>query len=78
MEKFNVICVLWMICYYFRCLLTHLHTGILLVHSGIFEFLPPSWDTRITLDLFIWNGAIGELSSCVINNILLDYLLTFT
>ena len=74
MEKYNVIYLLWMICH-FLCLLTHLHTGFLLVLSGFFEFTLPSWDTSITFDAFIWNGAVGELSSCVINNILLDHVL---
>ena len=73
MKKYNVICVLWMI--YFRCLLKLLHTGFLLVHSGVFEFTPPSWNISITLDTFMWNGAVGELSSCVINNIILDHVL---
>ena len=39
----------------------HLHSGFLLVHSGV--------DTSMTLDAAKWNGAGSELSSCVINNI---------
>ena len=38
----------------------HLHSGFLLVHSGV--------DTSMTLDAAKWNCAGGELSSCVINN----------
>ena len=33
------------------------------------------WDTSITLDASMWNGAVGELSSYVINNIPLDHVL---
>ena len=35
-------------------------------HNGV--------DTSMTLDAAKWNGAGGELSSCVINNILLDHV----
>ena len=44
-----------------------------MVHSGVFEFSPPSWDTSTTLDALMWNGAVGELSSCVINHNLMYY-----
>ena len=27
------------------------------------------WDTSMTSDAAMWNGAVGELSPCVINNI---------
>ena len=33
------------------------------------------WDTSMTLDESMWNGAFGELSSCIINNIPLDLVL---
>ena len=36
-------------------------------HTGV--------DTSMTLDAAMWNGAGGELSSCVINNIPLDHVL---
>ena len=32
-------------------------------------------DTSMTLDAAMWNGAVGELSPCVINNIPLDHVL---
>ena len=35
-------------------------------HNGV--------DTSMTLDASKWNGAGGELSSCVINNIPLDHV----
>ena len=61
----------------FICLLTHLHTGFLLVHSVCF-FIQPSvamrWDTSMTLVTSLWNGAVSEVSSCVINNVLLDHV----
>ena len=34
-------------------------------HNGV--------DTIMTLDVTKWNGGVGELSSCVRNNILLDH-----
>ena len=34
-------------------------------HNGV--------DTTMTLDADKWNGGVGELSSCVRNNILLDH-----
>ena len=38
----------------------------LIRHNGV--------DTSMTLDAAKWNGAVGELSSCVINNIPLDHV----
>ena len=38
----------------------------LLRHNGV--------DTSMALDAAKWNGAGGELSSCVINNIALDHV----
>ena len=38
----------------------------LLCHNGV--------DTSMTSDAAKWNGAGGELSSCVINNIPLDHV----
>ena len=32
----------------------------------------------MTLDAAQWNGTGGELSSCVINNILLDHVLLYS
>ena len=39
---------------------------IMFRHNGV--------DTSMTLDAAKWNGAGGELSSCVINNIPLDHV----
>ena len=60
----------------FSLLLTHLHTGFLLVHSVFFNSptIAMSWDTSMTLDVSMWNGAVVEVSSCVINNVLLDHV----
>ena len=57
-------------------LLTHLHSGFLLVHSGGLTSLHRHnvVDTSMTLDAAKWNGAGGELSSCVINNIPLEHV----
>ena len=54
----------------YLCLLMHLH-------SGVFEFTLRcnGADTSMTLDAAKWNGAGGELSSCVMNNIQLDHVL---
>ena len=53
------------------CFITHLHSGFILVHSGFVEFIHRhnGVHTSMTLDAAKWNGAWGELSSCVINNI---------
>ena len=60
---------------YLFCLLTHLHSGFILVHSGVFDFTPRhnGLGTIMTLDAAKWNGGVGELSSCVRNNIILDH-----
>ena len=47
---------------------THLHSGFLLVHSGVFEFTRRhnGVDTSITLDSAKLNFDGAELSSCVV------------
>ena len=56
----KITCLLWMILnlLYFLCLQTHLHTGFLLEHSGIFIVMGKAK----TLDTSMWNGPVGELS----------------
>ena len=40
----------------------HLHGGFILVHSGVFDFIPPSQSCGyMTLDAAKWNGAGCEL-----------------
>ena len=74
MEKYNVICLLWMI-RYISLFATHLHSGFILVHSGVLTSLlhHNGVDTSMTLDAAKWNGAGGDLSSCV-TNIILDHI----
>ena len=50
------------------------------MHSGVFDFTPPSHgvDSSITLDAAKSNGTCGELSSCVINTMPLDYVLQYS
>ena len=48
------------------------------MHSVFFIIHPADtmmWDTSMTVDAAMWNGSVGELSSCVINNIPLDHVL---
>ena len=64
MKKYNVISLLWMI----LCLLTHLHTGFLLVHNGVFEF--PHRHNGVgyqhNFRCIRVERRVGELSSCII------------
>ena len=61
MEK--IISLLWMI-RYISCLLTHLHSGLILVHSGVCTSLlrHNDVDTSMTLDAAKWNSTGVELS----------------
>ena len=47
------------------------------MHRGVYEFTVVAMrrDTSMTLDASMWNGAVGELSSCVINKMPLDHVL---
>ena len=65
----------WYVIY--LCLLTHLHSRFILVHRVFFtsHLRHNGVHTIMTLDAAKWNGAGGEFSSCVINNIPFDHVL---
>ena len=67
MEKYNVICLLWMIRYI--SLLTNIFTQWILIYAYwvLIHHRRNGVDTMMALDAAKWNGTGGELSSCVIN-----------
>ena len=73
MEKYKVLCLLWMIRYiplFTNAFTQWIHIGAYFIYTSLFRH--NSVDTSMTLDAAKWNGA--ELSSCVINNIRLDHV----